>query len=448
MAVFAIKGIFIFILLDKAEKIGSSMCEDGDSTFNKIAGGVGAIAGKVPFVGGIARTLTGGLGKKLISKVGNLRASKSMIGRFAGDKMALFGRGMQDIKVGKKSYRDDQNARTKKLAELDRELSPDLQEQRTRNRLKVGDKDRLDYSKIDSFVDPKMNMDFEKYKHIIEDMKKGKRSASIEELEFLNKFDRDANTKNAIFKENVVAGNVMSALIPHFAATKNRFGEDRETKISKQGKEIEKEKTRDSVVKRAEEGKIFDNNLDNPTKNKQAILDFAKNNGSGGDIVDQLKKQIEILTSFDIIKKEEERWENMKQFEQDDYKYGNDPKFEKEALDSLNNSDEPGSDRMKKQLEDMMMNSSLSAGTSMSDELKSMISKVLKPDESKIKEYEEAKKDYQNIVEKIKVRTKAHNKYQDSIENSKVRTMDSKQANKSSTQRQGGDVSTKSVEGV
>jgi hypothetical protein len=249
MAIFAIKGIFIFVLLDKAEKIGSSMCEDGQSTFAKIAGGVGALAGgamKFTPIGGITRNLTGMLGGVMKNGSTNLRTKGGVQG-WLGDKMYGGGLGLMKKPVNGKSFADDMNDRMKTMKESENEMDEKSLRERKINRLGVGDKNgNLDLSKIDKFVDVKTQGDFEKYKRLTE---KNPSDLSAEEILDMKKTRKDLIKKSsddAIFKDGIQqTGSVMSFLSPQSMADKSRMDEDRETKkeiASLNKKKLEEEK--------------------------------------------------------------------------------------------------------------------------------------------------------------------------------------------------------------
>jgi hypothetical protein len=147
-----------------------------------------------------------------------------------------------DAKVSEKSYADDQNERMKVLKELENEMSPEDIRKRKINRLKVGDgKGNMDLSKVNNFVDPKMQENFEKYQ-FVEDYKAGRfvgpltpeQTETVEDVKA-----HEANTKelkeespdDVILKEGFQkTGSVMSFLSPQAMASKNRMDEDRETK--------------------------------------------------------------------------------------------------------------------------------------------------------------------------------------------------------------------------
>ena len=110
VSIFAIKAIFIYVLLGQAESFGTKMCEDGESTFGKIIGGLGSVTGRA---GRLARgSLNFIPGGSILNKVSSrLVQSGRKVGGKLGKHITNSGAKLHDIKFG---FKDQVLMREKK----------------------------------------------------------------------------------------------------------------------------------------------------------------------------------------------------------------------------------------------------------------------------------------------------------------------------------------------
>lgn len=120
---FILQVIVTFVLFEIVNRYGSKFCEDGESTFGKIIGGVTSVAtSALPVAGGAARIASGALGRGLAGKAaGRLASSNNRAARFLGENALLGSDKLKNVKIAGASYNDkitDEKKRDAKIEEI------------------------------------------------------------------------------------------------------------------------------------------------------------------------------------------------------------------------------------------------------------------------------------------------------------------------------------------
>ena len=161
-AIFLIKAIFVIIMLNKAQEVGSKMCEDGANTMGKLGAVAGGFLGGVGKLGGsavvrriVGRTLGKGIAE---SKWANRWAASGKNTTFGklGKLSLQAGMKMESLQFGGKSYNEKFKERQEEEERIKRRMT--TENRRKRSFAEYGlNLNKLDSKEILGFEDDKLN---------------------------------------------------------------------------------------------------------------------------------------------------------------------------------------------------------------------------------------------------------------------------------------------------